>query len=161
MIKQLIRALAIATAATMAPLAQAQTTLDFPTWQAEEPGVSTWWKDLIAAYEKKYPDVKVAIVQVPFAQFIKQTTEQVLQVEEGSLYPALQRMLIRGWVTAEWRLSEKNRTRSSASTKVRSTGRVENSPTSCSNVRLPAGKATDRPGGSSTVSLAFTDSGGA
>jgi PadR family transcriptional regulator PadR len=33
----------------------------------------------------------------------------VLQVEEGSLYPALQRMLIKGWVTAEWRQSENNR----------------------------------------------------
>jgi multiple sugar transport system substrate-binding protein len=74
MIKHTLRALAIAAAATLAPLAHAQTTLDFPTWQAEEPGVSTWWKDLIAAYEKKYPDVKVNMVQVPFAQFVKQMT---------------------------------------------------------------------------------------
>lgn len=74
MIKHTLRALAIAAAAALAPLAHAQTTLDFPTWQAEEPGVSTWWKDLIAAYEKKYPDVKVNIVQVPFAQFVKQMT---------------------------------------------------------------------------------------
>ena len=74
MIKQLFRALAIATVATMAPLAHAQTTLDFPTWQAEEPGVSTWWKDLIAAYEKRYPDVKINMQQVPFAQFVKQMT---------------------------------------------------------------------------------------
>src|SRR5215471_13047787 len=43
------------------------------------------------------------------AQFIQQTSDDVLQVEEGSLYPALQRMLIKGWVTAEWRQSEKNR----------------------------------------------------
>lgn len=54
--------------------AQAQTTLEFPTWQAEEPGISTWWKDLIAAYEKRYPDVKVNMQQVPFAQFVKQMT---------------------------------------------------------------------------------------
>jgi multiple sugar transport system substrate-binding protein len=33
-----------------------------------------WWKDLIAAYEKKYPDTKVNIQQVPFAQFVKQMT---------------------------------------------------------------------------------------
>jgi len=33
----------------------------------------------------------------------------VLTVEEGSLYPALQRMLIRGWVVGEWRQSENNR----------------------------------------------------
>jgi len=36
------------------------------------------------------------------AKFIQQTTGGVLQVEEGSLYPALQRMLVKGWVTAEW-----------------------------------------------------------
>jgi PadR family transcriptional regulator PadR len=39
------------------------------------------------------------------ANSIQQTSEDVLQVEEGSLYPALQRMLIRGWVTAEWGLT--------------------------------------------------------
>ena len=43
------------------------------------------------------------------AQHIQQTSEDVLQVEEGSLYPALQRMLIKGWVVAEWNQSENNR----------------------------------------------------
>ncbi len=43
------------------------------------------------------------------ALHIQQVTEDVLQVEEGSLYPALQRMLIKGWVSAEWRQSENNR----------------------------------------------------
>jgi transcriptional regulator len=43
------------------------------------------------------------------AQFIRQISEEVLQVEEGSLYPALQRMLIKGWVVAEWKQSENNR----------------------------------------------------
>ena len=43
------------------------------------------------------------------AQFIQQTSEDVLQVEEGSLYPALQRMLVKGWVAAEWKQSENNR----------------------------------------------------
>ncbi len=36
------------------------------------------------------------------AKRIQQISEDVLRVEEGSLYPALQRMLIKGWVTAEW-----------------------------------------------------------
>jgi PadR family transcriptional regulator, regulatory protein PadR len=40
---------------------------------------------------------------------IKQLSDDVLEVEEGSLYPALQRMLIKGWVVAEWRPSENNR----------------------------------------------------
>jgi PadR family transcriptional regulator, regulatory protein PadR len=39
---------------------------------------------------------------------IKQLSDEVLEVEEGSLYPALQRMLIKGWVVAEWRPSENN-----------------------------------------------------
>jgi PadR family transcriptional regulator PadR len=43
------------------------------------------------------------------AQRIHQLSNQVLEVEEGSLYPALQRMLIKGWVVAEWRPSENNR----------------------------------------------------
>ena len=43
------------------------------------------------------------------AQFIRQTSGEVLQVEEGSLYPALQRLLMKGWVDAEWRTSETNR----------------------------------------------------
>jgi len=43
------------------------------------------------------------------AQFIQQTSEDVLQVEDGSLYPALQRMLVKGWLAAEWKQSENNR----------------------------------------------------
>jgi PadR family transcriptional regulator PadR len=36
------------------------------------------------------------------AKYIQQVSDEVLRVEEGSLYPALQRMLIKGWLTAEW-----------------------------------------------------------
>jgi len=36
------------------------------------------------------------------AQQIKRMSDDVLRVEEGSLYPALQRMLMKGWVKAEW-----------------------------------------------------------
>jgi transcriptional regulator len=43
------------------------------------------------------------------AQHIQQISKEVLQVEEGSLYPALQRMLIKGWVIGEWKQSENNR----------------------------------------------------
>ena len=43
------------------------------------------------------------------ALHIQQTTEDVFQVEEGTLYPALQRILIKGWVKAEWRRTENNR----------------------------------------------------
>ena len=43
------------------------------------------------------------------AEAIQETSEDVLQVEEGSLYPALQRMLLKGWVTAEWGRTDENR----------------------------------------------------
>jgi PadR family transcriptional regulator, regulatory protein PadR len=43
------------------------------------------------------------------AQHIHRISEDVLHVEEGSLYPALQRMLIKGWLVAEWKQSENNR----------------------------------------------------
>jgi PadR family transcriptional regulator PadR len=42
-------------------------------------------------------------------QNIKGTSGDLLQIEEGSLYPALQRMLKAGWVGAEWGLSARNR----------------------------------------------------
>lgn len=43
------------------------------------------------------------------AQDIRRTSEDVLQVEEGSLYPALQRLLREDWVVAEWATSAQNR----------------------------------------------------
>jgi len=43
------------------------------------------------------------------ADSIQHNSDEILQVEEGSLYPALQRMLIKGWVTAEWGVTAGNR----------------------------------------------------
>ena len=43
------------------------------------------------------------------AKFIERVSADVLRVEEGSLYPALQRMLIKGWVAAEWGATAENR----------------------------------------------------
>jgi PadR family transcriptional regulator PadR len=43
------------------------------------------------------------------AEGIEATSDEVLSVEEGSLYPALQRMLIKGWVVAEWGVTAGNR----------------------------------------------------
>ena len=43
------------------------------------------------------------------AQLIKRSSADLLQIEEGSLYPALQRMLKAGWLSAEWGVSERNR----------------------------------------------------
>jgi transcriptional regulator len=43
------------------------------------------------------------------AESIQQISEDVLQVEEGSLYPALQRMLVKGWIAGDWGRTEENR----------------------------------------------------
>src|ERR1700740_774589 len=43
------------------------------------------------------------------AEAIQHDSDDILTVEEGSLYPALQRMLVQGWVTAEWSTTAGNR----------------------------------------------------
>jgi len=43
------------------------------------------------------------------AKRIKESSDGALIIEEGSLYPALNRMLVKGWVRAEWGVSETNR----------------------------------------------------
>ena len=43
------------------------------------------------------------------SQRIRQVSGEILQVEEGSLYPALQKMLMKGWVKAEWGISATKR----------------------------------------------------
>ncbi len=43
------------------------------------------------------------------AEAIRQQSSDVLQVEEGSLYPALQRMLLKDWIAGEWSRTAENR----------------------------------------------------
>ena len=43
------------------------------------------------------------------ARWLEETTDEIVQIEEGSLYPALYRMEKRGWIEAEWDKSELNR----------------------------------------------------
>ena len=43
------------------------------------------------------------------AEVIQELSESVLRVEEGSLYPALQRLLIKGWLAGEWGRTAENR----------------------------------------------------
>ena len=44
------------------------------------------------------------------ARRIQQVSKEVLRVEEGSLYPALHRLEVQGWIASEWRMTENNRT---------------------------------------------------
>ena len=76
-------------------------------------------KDQIRREEIPYGTLDMLILQTlsparqmhgfQIADSIRETTESVLNVEEGSLYPALQRLLINGWVVAEWGRTEGNR----------------------------------------------------
>jgi transcriptional regulator len=43
------------------------------------------------------------------AKYIQRTSEEVLQVETGSLYPALHRLEAKGWIEANWELSDKGK----------------------------------------------------
>jgi len=43
------------------------------------------------------------------AKLVRQASNDALAIEEGSLYPALNRMLVKGWIEDEWGVSEKNR----------------------------------------------------
>ena len=43
------------------------------------------------------------------AESIEQVSGEVFRVEEGSLYPALQRMLLKGWLRGDWGKTEENR----------------------------------------------------
>ena len=43
------------------------------------------------------------------AQHLRITSQEILQVGESSLYPALQRLLLNGWVESEWGTSDNNR----------------------------------------------------
>ena len=56
------------------PVAAQGVTLDFPSWQAEEPGFAEWWKGLISEYEARHPGVKVKLYSIPFANYVNQLT---------------------------------------------------------------------------------------
>jgi len=43
------------------------------------------------------------------AQYVAQISNEVLQIEEGTLYPALQKMLVKDWLSGEWRVTENGR----------------------------------------------------
>ena len=43
------------------------------------------------------------------AEAIERASTDVLRVEEGSLYPALQRLLVKGWIAGEWKRTDQNR----------------------------------------------------
>jgi multiple sugar transport system substrate-binding protein len=74
-VRRIIAVLATIFALGVAAPASAQgMALDFPSWQAEEPGFAEWWKGLISDYEARHPGVKVKLYSIPFANYINQLT---------------------------------------------------------------------------------------
>lgn len=75
MLKRLLMAAAFGVTALATALpTQAQTMLDFSSWQLEEPGNADWWKAVINAFEEENPDIKIGRVYVPFADYLTQMT---------------------------------------------------------------------------------------
>ena len=73
--KRMFAALALLAGLSTSTLASAQSvTLDFPSWQAEEPGFSEWWKGLIQEYEAKHAGIKIKFYSIPFANYVNQLT---------------------------------------------------------------------------------------
>lgn len=72
--REFLAATAAASFVATAPARAQAVTLDFPSWQAEEPGVSTWWRALIAEFEAANPGTKINLYSIPFAQYVQQMT---------------------------------------------------------------------------------------
>lgn len=77
----MIRRFFVGAAAAVAMLVGLQTatvaapvTLDFPTWQADEPGFGEFYKSAIAAFTAANPDVTINLQQIPFADYVNQLT---------------------------------------------------------------------------------------
>lgn len=92
------------TVAVAKPAAQAATnvTLQWPSWQEDEPGISDWYKSMIAAFETSSPSNKIALTKVPLADFVdKLTTQfaggappQIVQLPNANV----KQFITRGWL---------------------------------------------------------------
>jgi multiple sugar transport system substrate-binding protein len=73
---KIFRWLLIAGAMLAAPavIAQAKVELEFPSWQAEEPGLDKFWREAVKAFEASHPNVHINLYQVPFKEYIDKLT---------------------------------------------------------------------------------------
>lgn len=76
--------------------------LRFPSWQQDEPGVSNWWKERIAAFEQAHPGVRIEFTKIPLAehtdklitQFAANSPPQIVHVPAQTYFPFADR----GWL---------------------------------------------------------------
>jgi multiple sugar transport system substrate-binding protein len=101
-VKRWLSRLLVIAGALLAPHVAAQSvTLDFPSWQAEDPGFAEWWKALIAEYEAKHPSVKIKFYSIPFANYVNQLTVRF----SGNAPPDIVHLPTRnfaGFVSQKW-----------------------------------------------------------
>ncbi|MDR7544892.1 MAG: extracellular solute-binding protein [Armatimonadota bacterium] len=84
--------------------------LRFPSWQQDEPGVSGWWKEQIAAFERAHPGVRIEFTKVPLAehtdkliaQFAANQPPQIVHIPAQTFFPFADR----GWLEPLDRLLE-------------------------------------------------------
>ncbi|HTJ56044.1 MAG TPA: sugar ABC transporter substrate-binding protein [Devosiaceae bacterium] len=75
MIRNVVLAAMLGLSATvMAQPAAAQTTINFASWQLEEPGNSQWWKSVLDGFRAANPDITVQTTYIPFADYLNQMT---------------------------------------------------------------------------------------
>ena len=110
--KRWIVTLACAAFATGAA-AQKSIELEFPTWQAEEPGLADYWTELIKAFEAKYPNVKVKKQQIPFREYVDKMTVRFAGNNPPDIVHLPSRNFLafasQGWLGAARRLSQRHR----------------------------------------------------
>ncbi len=79
-----------------------ETLLRFPSWQQDEPGVSGWWKEQIATFERGHPGVRVEFTKIPLAehtdkliaQFAANQPPQIVHIPAQTFFPFADR----GWL---------------------------------------------------------------
>jgi len=77
-------------------------TLRFPSWQQDEPGVSGWWKEQIAAFERAHPGIRIEFTKVPLAehtdkliaQFAANQPPHIVHIPAQTFFPFADR----GWL---------------------------------------------------------------
>src|SRR5208282_3973737 len=70
----LVASVLLAAVVACLPASAQNVTLDFPSWQAEDPGFAEWWKALIQEYEAAHPGVKIKFYPIPFVNYVNQLT---------------------------------------------------------------------------------------
>lgn len=78
--------------------------------------------------------------------WIRRTTEEALKIEDGALYPALHRLVDRGWISAEWGMSENNRRAKYYALTTKGRRQLEKELESWARFSAALGKIVDAPG---------------